>query len=254
MDWTDSGLVLTRRRHGESAAIVTLLTRAHGRHAGLVRGGSGKRGGALWQPGNLVSSHWRARLAEHLGSLTGEMAENFAARALDDPLRLAALSSACALLDTALYDREPHPELFDATVELMRALDGAGSAPEPWAADYACWEMRCLAEFGFGLDLESCAVTGGTDDLAFVSPRTGRAVSTAAGRAYADRLFPLPRFLAGDRTAPADARAIAEGLRLTGHFLERYVLSPHERRMPAARTRFIDRWRRFSTISGKISN
>ena len=247
MDWSDQGIVLTRRHHGEASAIVTLLTREHGRHAGLVRGGGGKRAAALYQPGNLLSARWRGRLPEHLGMFTTELMQSYAARALDDAVRLGGVAAACAVLEATLPEREPHAGLFDATLALLKAID---SAPDgaAWGAEYVRWECLCLGELGFGLDLESCAVTGGRDDLAYVSPRTGRAVSTAAGRDYADRLFKLPGFLDGV-TAP-DPGAIAEGLRLTGHFLERHVLSPHGRRVPAARTRFVDRWRRSATISG----
>lgn len=242
MDWTDQGIVLTRRRHGESSAVVSLLTREHGRHAGLVRGGSGKRAGSLYQPGNLLAAHWRARLAEHLGTLTAELLDPFASRVLDDALRLAALSSACALLETALPEREPHLPLFEATLLLLRVL-GATAEPLGWGAAYARWETQALAEFGFGLDLEACAATGQRDDLAYVSPRTGRAVSSGAGAPYADRLFALPAFL-GTADAAPDAAAVAAALRITGHFLERHVFGPHNRPLPPARTRLIERWRR----------
>jgi DNA repair protein RecO (recombination protein O) len=251
MDWTDQGIVLGRRRHGETSAVVTLLTREHGRHAGLVRGGAGKRAAALYQPGNVVSAHWRARIAEQLGSITGEMVDSFASRVLDDPLRLAAVIAACAVLDAALPEREPHAPLFEATLGLLKALDAQPEALV-WGAEYARWELQCLAEFGFGLDLDSCAVTGQREDLAYVSPRSGRAVSQEAGKAYVDRLFALPAFLAGPGPAP-DAAAIVAALRITGHFLERHVLAPHDRRLPPARTRFVDRWRRFATISGKVN-
>src|SRR3954462_958343 len=159
MDWRDQGIVLHRRRHGESAAVVSLLTREHGRHAGLVQGGSGKRASALYQPGNLLQAHWRGRLAEHLGTITAELMTGFASRLLDDPLRLACATSACAVLETALAEREPHMSLFDATVGLLRTLD-ATTDRLVWGAAYVRWEAGCLAEFGFGLDLESCAATG----------------------------------------------------------------------------------------------
>lgn len=240
MDWTDQGIVLTRRHHGEAAVVVTLLTREHGRHAGLVRGGGGKRGSALYQAGNLLSAHWRARLPEHLGTFTTEMVQSFAARAMDDPLRLAGITAACALLETALAEREPHAALFEATLDLLRALDGAAGIAA-WGAAYVCWECQCLAEMGFGLDLKSCAATGVTEGLAYVSPRTGRAVSREAGADYAERLLVLPGFLGGATPTVPDVIA---GLRLTGHFLERHVLAPQDRRMPPARVRFVDRWRR----------
>ena len=247
MDWTDQGIVLGRRRHGESAAVVTLLTREHGRHAGLVRGGSGKRGSALYQTGNLLQAHWRARLAEHLGTLTAELTDGIAARALDDPLRLAAVTAATALLDAALPEREPHPQLFDATLALLRTVASATDT-SAWGADYARWEVQCLADMGFGLDLGSCAATGVSEGLAYVSPRTGRAVSGEAGTPYKDKLFALPPFLAAPGVA-GDAAGIAAALRMTGHFLERHVLGPHDRKLPPARMRFVDRWRRLASVS-----
>ena len=252
MDWTDQGIVLARRRHGESAAVVSLLTREHGRHAGLVRGGSGKRAAALYQPGNLLQAHWRGRLPEHLGTLTAELADGFAARLLDDALRLAAVSSVCALLETALAEREPHGALFEGTLGLLRTLDQATDRMI-WAASYVRWEAGCLAEFGFGLDLESCAATGQTSDLTYISPRTGRAVSREAGAPYADKLFVLPGFLTPGGAAPSPA-AVGEGLRITGHFLERHVLAPHDRHLPPARTRFVERWRRMTTLSSSANS
>ncbi len=245
MDWSDQGIVLSRRRHGENAAVVSLLTREHGRHSGLVRGGAGKRASALWQSGNLVAAQWRARLAEHLGTLTGELVDGFAARAMDDALHLGAIASACAVLESAVPEREPHPALFDGTVTLLQELDG-GQSPELAGAAYVRWEAICLAELGFGLDLETCAVTGQRTDLAYISPRTGRAVSREAGAPFADKLFALPAFFSGAE-AP-DSLAVGEGLRITGHFLERHVLAPHEKPEPPARTRFVDRWRRVTTL------
>ena len=246
MDWIDNGIVLSARRHGESHAIASLLTRAHGRHAGLVHGGWGRRGRAALQPGNAVQARWRARIPEHLGTFTLEPILSSAARLFHDPLRLAALASACALADAALSEREPHPATHDALGLLLAALerDDAG-----WPETYVRWEVRLLADLGFGLDLKSCAQTGTDADLAFVSPRTGRAVSTSAAGPWRDKLLPLPEFLAGtDGRNPAVAwanprariktiEAIAQGLALTAHFLERHVFAPHGRTMPAARRR-----------------
>ncbi len=246
MEWQDEGIVVARRRHGESAAVVTLLTRAHGRHAGLVRGGAGRRAGGLYQAGTLVSARWRARLAEHLGSYVCEMSEAFAARLLDDPARLEALGALCAIIETTLPEREPHPGLFAATLDMLRRLDAPG-----WAARYVRWEVRVLADLGFGLDLTECVATGAREDLAYVSPRTGRAVSAVAGEPYGERLLPLPRFLlseSGDER-PAASEIVA-GLGLTGHFLEQSVFAPHGRPVPAARMRLVDRLGRSATISG----
>src|SRR5690349_17118116 len=241
MEWKDEGLVIARRHHGESAAIVSLLTREHGRHLGLVRGGTGRRAAGLYEPGNLVRAVWRGRLEEHLGSYACEPVQSFAARVIDDPLRLGALTSACAIVEVALPEREPHEALYAATLELLSSLEG----PD-WAAQYARWECQCLADLGFGLDLSHCALTGTAEDLAYVSPRSGRAVSRAAGQPYAEKLFPLPSFLAGGEATPA---TVLDALDMTGHFLERNVLAASDKPIPRARIQFIDRLRRSVTIA-----
>jgi DNA repair protein RecO (recombination protein O) len=238
MEWRDTGFVLATRRHGESALIVELLTREHGRHAGLVRGGQSPRRRALLQPGNKLAAAWRGRLPEHLGSFDCELVEPHAARFLDDPDRLAALTAAAALLVIALPEREPNAELYEAFAALLAALDSASS----WPQCYVAWECGLLAALGFGLDLGHCAVTGAADDLAYVSPRTGRAVSRAAGAAYHDKLLPLPDFLW--RVAPARGVDIAAGLALTRYFLLHHLLLPHGRQLPEARERLAERMRR----------
>lgn len=232
MDWSDQGFVLSARRHGESSVILSLLTEEHGRHAGVVRGGQSRRHRAVLEPGNLVATTWRARLEEHLGNYTVELEIGYAARVLDRADRLAALSSLCAILDNCLADREPHPDLFASTGRLIDALEN-----QPFAAQYVLWEFELLGELGFGLDLSSCAATGVVEDLVFVSPRSGQAVSAEAGAPYRDKLLPLPGFLRGQADVSADD--VLDGLRLTGYFLERYVFQPQDRRMPDARERLI---------------
>src|SRR6266567_378653 len=212
MEWRDTGFVLSARRHGESGLIVELLTREHGRHAGLVRGGQSPRRRAVLQPGNSVAASWRGRLSQHLGTIECELVEAHAARFLDDPDRLAALGSATALLLTALPEREPQGDLYASLAGLLEALDSGD-----WAQSYVAWECDLLAGLGFGLDLGSCAATGTSDDLAYVSPRTGRAVSRAAGLPYHDKLLPLPGFLW--REGPASRAEIVAGLALTQYFL-----------------------------------
>lgn len=235
MDWTDRGYVLGARKHGESALIVSLLTEAHGRHAGLVRGGAGSRARGLYQPGNLLRATWRARLSEHLGHFTCEMERAHAAALMQDRLPLLALSAATALLDRALPERAPFLDLYRGFGALIAALDAPG-----WQIAYARWERDLLAELGFGLDLASCAATGGTDSLVWVSPRTGRAVSEAAGEPWRDRLLRLPAFLLPESAATAAAPGeIADGLRLTGHFLGRHVLGGAPDALPAARAQLI---------------
>jgi DNA repair protein RecO (recombination protein O) len=238
MEWHDSGFVLAVRRHGENAVIVELLTRDHGRHAGLVRGGQSPKLRAVLQPGNEVAAVWRGRLAEHLGSIACEIVRAYAARILDDPERLAALSAAAALVAAALPEREPHPDVFASFESLLEALDSTTG----WPSRYVGWERDLLAALGFGLDLGCCAVTGATTDLAYVSPRTGRAVSRAAGLPYHDKLLALPEFLW--RGEPADREQIAHGMALTEHFLVYHVFLPQGRTLPAARARLAERMQR----------
>jgi DNA repair protein RecO (recombination protein O) len=237
MDWRDTGFVLTARRHGESGLVAELLTEAHGRHAGLVRGGQSPKRRALLQPGNLVAVTWRGRLLEHLGAYEVELLRPHAAGLIDDPDRLAALSAAAALIALALPEREPHGDVYQDLGRLIAALDSID-----WAASYVAWECTLLAALGFGLDLTGCAATGVNDDLAYVSPRSGRAVSRSAGAPYHDKLLPLHGFLWRGVTAePAD---LVAGLMLTGYFLHRHLLEPQGRTLPEARGRLADRLRR----------
>jgi DNA repair protein RecO (recombination protein O) len=236
MEWTDDGIVLSARPHGESAAIVMLLTHGHGRHAGLVHGGAGRSKRGVLQPGNRVKAVWRARMADQLGTFTCEAAGAPGAALLDDARRLAALSAACAVTEAAMSEREPHPGAYDGLGALLEALAG-----EVWAEAYIRWEVEMLRELGFGLDLSRCAATGTRDGLAYVSPRTGRAVSLSAGAPYRDRLLALPAFLLG-RMGPDREAEMAAGLALTGHFLERHVFHPQNREIPAARQRLAERF------------
>jgi DNA repair protein RecO (recombination protein O) len=237
MQWQDTGFVLTARRLGESALIVELLTREHGRHAGLVRGGQSPKVRAVLQPGNEVAAVWRGRLDEHLGTIGCEMMRAHAARILDDPGRLAGLTSAAALVTGALPEREPHADVFVSFARLIETLDSAVD----WPARYVKWELDLLGALGFGLDLSRCAVSGVTVDLAYVSPRTGRAVSRAAGLPYHDKLLSLPEFLWRDTLA--DEAQLALGMALTGHFLGHHVFAPQGRTLPAARSRLAKRIR-----------
>lgn len=234
MEWTDEGIVLAARAHGEGGLVAWLLTRAHGRHAGFVAGGGSRRGRPTWQAGNLVEVAWRARLADQLGNYSGEVRVAHAARALDSAVELAGLSSACAMVDAALPEREPHPAIFEGFSALLTVLGHEG-----WPAIYVRLEMGLLQELGFGLDLEKCAVTGSTEDLAYVSPKTGRAVSQAAAGPYKEKLLPLPAFLSTGGL-PSDADQLRQGLDLTGYFLERHLFWPHNKPLPPARARFME--------------
>jgi DNA repair protein RecO (recombination protein O) len=233
MDWRDEGVLLSMRPHGESAAIIEVLTAAHGRHAGVVRGGGSRKMAATLQPGNGLQLEWRARLEDHIGTFTVEPLRS-RAHLLSDRLALAGLMSACALLRAALPEREPHPALWSDTLKLFDALGGEG-----WTSTYLRWEVRLLEDLGFGLDLGSCAVTGTTEGLVYVSPKSGRAVSAKGAGEWADRLLPLPAALVGTGALTADA--LVHGLRLTGFFLDR-ELRPvlQDRPLPEARSRLVD--------------
>jgi DNA repair protein RecO (recombination protein O) len=233
MEWDAPAIVLEARPYGEGGAIVSVLTEHHGRYAALAKGGSSRAQSGLWLPGNLVEVHWVGRLAEQLGHVTGEMVHPTAALAMDDPLGLALLNSACALAADALPEREPHPRVFAALVPLMAHLHKGGAA---LVDDYVRWEMLLLEALGYGLDLSRCAATGGTEALDWVSPRTGRAVSQEAAAPFVDRLLPLPAFLHGAQ-AERDPAAWLQGLRLTGHFLGRDAFGARNRAIPPARER-----------------
>ncbi len=233
MEWTDEAIVLGVKRHGETSVIVELMTREHGRHLGLVRGGAGRRMRGVLQPGNALRATWRARLDEHLGNYAVEglnlRAAGFllAAHAVHGVTHLAAL---CRLL----AEREPHAAIYAALEEILDRLDD----PHAVAPMIARFELDFLAELGFGLDLSACAATGATQDLIYVSPRSGRAVSREAGEAYRDRLMRLPAFLSSDEE-PASAADLAAAFTLTGFFLDRHAFAPRGLALPEARAHFV---------------
>ena len=233
MQWTDDAIVLGIRRHGEASAIAELFTREHGRHLGLVRGGFGSRLKPVLQPGNGVRAVWRARLDEHLGTYTVEpvkarTASMFAsAHALFGVTHLASLAR-------LLPERDPHVLIYDDLEAILDRLDD----PQSIAPQVARFEMQMLSELGFGLDLASCAATGVTDELIYVSPKSGRAVSREGGAAWADKLFRLPAFLQDSEVAPAP-EDVADAFALSGHFLSRLVLEPRGLALSDARAHFI---------------
>lgn len=232
MNWAEKGYVVSARAHGETSAVLELFTRQHGRFMGLVRGGRGKRLRPALQTGNLLEANWRARLAEHLGTFTIEPVEMNAARLIDDPLRLAALTT-LASLTQLVPEREAHERLFDAFEIVLSSLLDEG----PWPALLVRWELGLLEELGFGLDLSRCAATGATSDLVYVSPKTGRAVSAEAGKPYHDKLLRLPGFAVGKGEVRQED--VLAGFQLTGHFLERHIFLPRGIPEPESRSRLI---------------
>jgi len=236
MEWTDDGIVLGVRRHGESSAIVELLTRAHGRHLGLVRGGAGSRMRPLLQPGNSVHAIWRARLDEHLGTYAIEGTRLRAATLLGASHAAYGVTHLAALA-RLLPERDPHEDIYDMLDRTLDDFDDAGGA----AVHVVRFELAMLAELGFGLDLENCAATGETTDLIYVSPKSGGAVSRAAGEPWRDRLMRLPPFLReGEQLNGWSEQDLQDGFQLTGRFLLRHVLEPRGQGHSDARDGFIN--------------
>ena len=235
MDWDAPAIVLDARPYGEGDAIATVMTQDHGAHRGLVRGGASRAHAGIWQPGNFVQTRWAARLAGQLGHFRGELIHATAASVMDDPLALAMLTSVCAQSENALPEREPHEAVFQGMIALLPRLP-LGVAMLP---DLVRWETMLLTALGYGLDLTRCAMTGATDGLAFVSPKTGRAVTEAAAGIWKDRLLRLPAFLTGG--ADAGPAAWRDGLRLTGHFLARDVFGARHRPLPRTREMLYER-------------
>ena len=237
MDWSDDAIIIGTRKYGEADALVDVLSHQKGRYCGFVRGGMGRRQRGIMQIGNEVHATWRARLEANLGTLSLELTRARAAGLFDHPARLAALSSAAALLLATLPEREPHPRVFQALQGVLDLLAADDIENRDWGVAMIHFEAGLLGDLGFGLDLKSCAATGQADDLVYVSPRTGRAVSTEGGAPYKTKLLALPAFLLGEAEATnADLR---NGFALTGHFLERHVLAAVGRPLPEARARLV---------------
>ena len=235
IEWRDTGVVLAVRPHGETSAILEVFTPERGRHAGVVRGGVSRKMAPHLQPGGQIEVTWKAQLDSHLGSFTVEPQRSRAAAVMSDRLALAGLNAVCAVLAMVLPEREAHPDLYARTVSLLDLLGRS----EVWPLAYMQWELALLDEMGFGLDLSACAVRGVNEDLAYVSPKSGKAVSREAAGAWADRLLPLPPVLAGK--GEADEAEIVRALGTTGWFIEHRLLrSLGDRGMPAARGRLLD--------------
>lgn len=232
MHWDDEGVILSVRPHGETAAVVDVLTREHGRHLGLVHGGQSRKQRPVLQQGNHVAVSWRGRLQEHLGTFTIEPRRSYATEVLDSPPALAALMSLCALTRT-LPERDPHPNLYEITLFVLGFLEDESV----WPALLVRWELALLDELGFGIDLSRCAATGVETGLVYVSPKSGRAVSADAGEPFKDRLLALPPFLAGSTAGDVTSKDIVSGLALTAYFLETRVYAPLGQTLPDPRQR-----------------
>jgi DNA repair protein RecO (recombination protein O) len=239
MQWSDEGVVLGVRAHGETAAVVELFTRRHGRHLGLVYGGRSRRLRPVLQVGNHVDATWKARLADNLGHFAVELRSGIAALLMEDAAALTAMTSMAALA-RLLPERDPHANLYEITLFVLGYLGERAV----WPALVVRWELALLEELGFGLDLATCAATGTSADLVYVSPKSGRAVSAEAGEPYRERLLALPQFLRGGAAGDVSAADVLAGFALTGHFLDARVLAPRNLKMPEARSRLLSYLRR----------
>lgn len=242
MDWESEGYIISVRKHGESSAIIDVLTPDQGRHAGLVRGGNSRRQRPVIEIGNKVQVQWRARLSEHLGNFIIEPLQMNAATLMLDRTSLIGLNAVCAMAKTVLPERQAFPQVYAALDVLMQNLDD----PDIWPALYVRWEMGVLAALGYGLDLSVCAATGETENLTHVSPRSGRAVSRGAAEPYLDKLLPLPSFMCGERVLTAND--VQDGLNLTGFFLETRVQWGINQTLPEARAAMVERLRSISVV------
>ncbi len=236
MDWRDTGILLSTRKHGETSVIIEVFTPGHGRHAGVLRGGTSRKVAPILQPGAQLDVTWRARLEDHIGTVTVEPQRSRAAIAMSDRLALAGLNAVVGLLAFCLPEREPHPRLYQHTESLLDLL----AQMDLWPLAYLRWELALLEELGFGLDLSDCAVTGAREGLVFVSPRSGRAVTRAGAGNWASQLLPLPPVMLGE--GPAEDTEILVALGTTGHFLKHHLAaSLGDKPLPAARGAFLDR-------------
>lgn len=235
MEWREDGILLAVRRHGEHAVIIDVFTEKHGRHAGVVRGGAGRKIAPILQPGAQIDVTWKARLEEHLGSFSVEPVKSRAVQMMNNRETLAALNSVTALLTFTLPEREAHPVLYRKTLAMIEMI-GEG---EFWALAYLRWEISLLEELGFGLDLGRCAVSGSSENLNYISPKTGRAVSQDAAGEWVAKLLPLSPALVG--AGDGSTRELLSGLSVTGHFLTSQIVPAlGDKPLPAARARFVD--------------
>jgi DNA repair protein RecO (recombination protein O) len=236
MQWTDHSILLSTRKYGENSALIRVLSLQNGVYSGVIRGIHSKTNRGILQPGNIVGATWQARLSEQLGMFKCELIEANTAHIMHDGERLNALSSACALIESALPERHPYPRLYSVFQSFLHTLRDT----EVWLEHYVRLELEVLSESGFGLDLRTCAATGTTDKLIYVSPKSGRAVSQLAGEPYHDKMLPLPPFLLGVyKKNRVESSEILDGLHLTGYFLDQWLFAPHNKKIPATRARLI---------------
>lgn len=242
MQWNSPAIVLHTAPYGERDLRVSVFTPEHGRYHAMVKGGAGKQHRATWQTGNLLQVQWNARLAEHMGTFRGELITPFGALLMGDALTLSALAAACGLLERSLLERDPHPTLYELLHDVLDAC-AQQSSINSWLAHYALFEYALLHESGFGLDVSCCAATGVVEELVYISPKSGRAVSRTAGAPYHDKMLPLTRLIAQGSTDGVDARDAQRSLEVTGYFLQHWLFANLHQTMPDSRTRLLEKLR-----------
>ena len=235
LEWEDNGIILSVRGHGETGGIASILTHDNGRAMGYVYGATSTKTQGILEPGNLVSVHWKAKSHNQLGTFKLELEKSHAAEIMENPIKLTAIQSACALADKTLPEREKHTSVYEGTKALMAAL-----GTDIWAPTYIYWELGLLREIGFALNLSKCVVTGAGENLVYVSPKSGCAVSSAAGELYKEKLLSLPPFLRGEKGF--EEGDILNGLKLTGHFLLHRVFSQSNSNLPEPRLRLEEKF------------
>lgn len=238
MQWNDQAIVLSVRRMGERSGIVHLLTLEHGLHAGVDASAFGKTKRGLYEPGNIVDAHWQARLSEHIGMLRCELQSSVAAHLLTHKLALSTLTAATQMIERTLVERDAQPAIYRQFQSLIATL--LHGSESQWLCAYVRLECALLEHTGFGLDLEQCAATGKSEELVYVSPKSGRAVSRDAGLPYHERLFTLPEFLKHGENSEAAIDDVRQGLRLCGYFLQERILTPRQKTLPSARARMLE--------------
>ena len=236
LEWEDNGIILSVRSHGETGGIASILTHDNGRAMGYVYGATSTKTRGILEPGNLVSVHWKAKSHNQLGTFKLELEKSHAAEIMENPIKLTAIQSACALADKTLPEREKHTSVYEGTKALMAAF-----GTDIWAPTYIYWELGLLREIGFALNLSKCVVTGAGENLVYVSPKSGCAVSSAAGELYKEKLLSLPPFLRGEKGF--EEGDILNGLKLTGHFLLHRVFSQSNSNLPEPRLRLEEKFR-----------
>jgi DNA repair protein RecO (recombination protein O) len=253
MEWQGEAIVLSSTRFGEADALLEVMSQSHGRHRGFVKGGAGKRLGPVLQVGNFLTVTWRSRIEENLGRFTAELNHSPLGLILGDGVRLMMLSALTSVVSASLPEREKHEAVYDGLKTMIRFIETSDKDPFGWAAALVRLEMGILSDLGYGLDLSECAATGTKEDLIYVSPKSGRAVSKEAGYPYHNKLLLLPAFLISNDAGAVNPESVLEGLRLTGYFLERQIWQIRHKTPPQARERLVSKLVKLSKNIAKKS-